>query len=502
MREIFLIAWREYTQYVFSRGFLLLLLLAPIGFLGLAFLLGVMQKSIPERHYVIVDQTGLYAEHIEDNLTTLHARQEIRAWDQFVTINASTSLSEDNQIAPPFAPDEVTFERVRAFQEAGSFPAARAAAAPYLKVDPAAFEPPKRRYIGHNLAVIKKITGDNDVINFIRPYLLDEKKLTDTDAPLFAALIIPEGFNRENKVPAEYWSRNLVDTELKDALSVAMTSALRKQTASEFGVSDKNYESIISTNALLKAFRPDRATEDAALNLRDKIETSLPAIMTYVLFILIFSVGSLLLTNTIEERSNKIVEMLLSSVTANQLMMGKLIGIGAVGLTIPVIGALFALGSAATLFAGNEVAEQVLASVLLSPLVWVYLFYFLCGYVIFAMMYLAIGAISNSLQDAQTFLGPVTLVVMAPLPLMVLVFQDPNGMIASIMTWIPIYTPYAVMLRAASDPPLWEIIGATIFMLVFGAFFVGLMGRIFRRGLLNDSPANLKSLVRLTTGRG
>ena len=118
------------------------------------------------------------------------------------------------------------------------------------------------------------------------------------------------------------------------------------------------------------------------------------------------------------------------------------------------------------------------------------------------MMYLAIGAISNSLQDAQTFLGPVTLIVMAPLPLMVMVFQDPNGLVASIMTWIPFYTPYAVMLRAASGPPLWEIIGATVFMLVFGAFFVSLMGRIFRRGLLNDSPPNLRALIGLAAGRG
>ena len=315
-------------------------------------------------------------------------------------------------------------------------------------------------------------------------------------------MIIPDQFGKDGDVPAQYWGRNLVDTDLKDDLKRALDWVLQREAAQGFGLSDANYSTIITTRAVLNSFRPDRASEEAALNLRDRIETTLPAAMTYVLFILIFSVGSLLLTNTIEERSNKIVEMLLSSVTADQLMLGKLIGIGAVGLTIPAIGLILSLVGAFTVFAGNELVTGLIATVLLSPLIWIYLFYFLCGYVIFAMMYLAIGAISNSLQDAQTFLGPVTLIVMAPLPLMVMVFQDPNGLVASIMTWIPFYTPYAVMLRAASGPPLWEIIGATVFMLVFGAFFVSLMGRIFRRGLLNDSPPNLRALIGLAAGRG
>jgi len=317
------------------------------------------------------------------------------------------------------------------------------------------------------------------------------------DVPLFAALILPKGFGNGPDIAAQYWSRNLVDIELKDDLSAALNRVIRLEQASQKGLTQPDYEAIVTTRANLNEFRPDRETIDAELNIKDRVETALPAMMTYFLFILIFSVGHLLLTNTIEERSNKIVEMLLSSVSANQLMLGKLIGIGAVGLTIPAIAAMFAIVGMMTIFADNQIASEIVSELLFSPLMWVYLFYFLCGYIIFAMMYLAIGAISNSLQDAQTFLGPISLLVMAPLPLMVLVFQDPNGLLATIMTWIPFYTPYAVMLRAASDPPLWEIISATVFMLFFGGFFIALMGRIFRRGLLNSSPTNLKTLFKL-----
>jgi ABC-2 type transport system permease protein len=113
------------------------------------------------------------------------------------------------------------------------------------------------------------------------------------------------------------------------------------------------------------------------------------------------------------------------------------------------------------------------------------------------MIFLAIGAVSNSLQDAQSYLGPVMILVFAPLPFMFMVFQNPNGLVATILTWIPIYTPYAVMMRAAADPPLGEIIGATALMLAFAFVFSRLMGRIFKAGLLQSSPPKARDLVRI-----
>ena len=231
--------------------------------------------------------------------------------------------------------------------------------------------------------------------------------------------------------------------------------------------------------------------------MRDSIETALPAVMTYMLLVIIFGVGNLLLTNTIEERSNKIVEVLLSSVTANQLMIGKLIGIAAVGLTMPTI---FAFGGAVVALAASGGADWIshaLAALFGSHLLAVYLFYFACAYVIFAMIFLAIGAVSNSLQDAQSYMGPVMLLVFLPLPFMIMVYQNPNGLIASILTWIPIYTPYAVMLRASSDPPLWEIVGATALMLAFAVVLVRVLGRIFRNAILQASPPKAKDVWRL-----
>ncbi|MEO1150591.1 MAG: ABC transporter permease [Pseudomonadota bacterium] len=501
MRSALLIAWREYRQYVFSRGFLLLLLVVPVGLVVVGSLFQVASNTVPVRPFVVIETGDRYTKQVDAYLNREAARTTVTAWLEYARFSAAEPLT--GRVPPAFDPD-TNFSsleaRVDAYIAAGGAPAANGAIAPYRVEGAPAFSAPRRRF--------QRVTTPNDLrdatagsfIARLRAYMDGSAANSSAGSePLFAALVLPAGFGAETSpgVTAQYWSTNLVDVELRALLQRALTRALQREAALGAGLSDDGFTAVVNARAIIDEYRPDRAAEEAALDLGDRVESGLPALMTYVLFILIFSVGSLLLTNTIEERSNKIVESLLSSVTAGQLMIGKLVGIGAVGLTIPTIGILVASLAAFTVMADNVVLREIVSALIFSPLVWVYLFYFICGYVIFAMIYLAIGAISNSLQDAQTFIGPVTLVVMAPFPLMAFVFQDPNGLIAKIMTWIPIYTPYAVMLRAAADPPLWEIIGATILMLVFAFFFVRIMGRIFRRGLLNDSPPNLRSLIRL-----
>jgi ABC-2 type transport system permease protein len=184
-------------------------------------------------------------------------------------------------------------------------------------------------------------------------------------------------------------------------------------------------------------------------------------------------------------------------------MIGKLIGIAAVGLTMPTI---FLIGGGALALAAGgsgagDMMRDVMGILFTSNFLLIYLFYFLAAYAMFAMIFLAIGAISNSLQDAQSYMGPVMLLVFAPLPFMIMVFQDPNGVVASVLTWIPIYTPYAVMMRVAADPPLWEIAGATCLMIAFAIVFGRLMGRIFRAAILQSAPPKAKDLLRLARAK-
>lgn len=507
MREALLIALREYKQYIFSRGFLLFLIMFPVGVIFGGAAIGLLENSRPARPFVVFDETGSYTDEIDREIERRHMAYALSAWDAYLNAMADPEALEQEQIPEPFSPSTPAVGRMEAFKAAGGFGAAQTVAAPYLKPGAPDFTPPKRAFFRLPLPEdVASATSIEEAADRLRPYLLDQRRLPDGDsvmgAKLFAAILIPKGFGSgAEDAAAEYWSRNLTDPSLQSAISRALDAALQRQAVARYGLSAAALDDIADIDAPVSAFRPDKAPSEAELGLKDKIETAMPAALTYMLLVIVFGVGNLLLTNTIEERSNKIVEVLLSSVTADQLMLGKLIGIGAVGLTMPAIFLLGGLGASLAAMSGNEIATHVLSALFSSNLLLIYLFYFFCAYAIFAMIFLAIGAVSNSLQDAQSYMGPVMLMVFAPMPFMVLIFQNPNGLAASILTWIPIYTPYAVMMRAASDPPIWEIAGATALMLAFAIFLMRVMGRIFRQAILQASPPKARDLWRLARGK-
>ena len=512
MTQILLIAWREYKQYVLSRGFLLFLVMFPLGFMVGGAAIGFAEQAKPARHFVVFDQSaGEYGRAIDQEIEDRRQRRILAAWDAYLEFSADPEALAQGLIPAPFGPAGVSRARLEAYAAAGGVAAAKKAAAPYLKEGATPFFASRKALV--RIDAPKEVAAAQsleEAADLLRPYLLEDKKVIGPDGPvdLFAALLIPRDFGAARNEgdqavssEAQYWSRNITDGVLRDAVSTALDSTLRRQLVSDYGLEATVLDDIRDVTAPIGDYRPDRQEDAAQLGLRDQVEIFLPAALTYMLVVIIFGVGNLLLTNTIEERSNKIVEVLLSSVTADQLMFGKLIGIGAVGLTLPSVFLVGGSIAALAVPASAELMGGVMQTLFATPLFAIYLFYFFCAYAIFAMIFLAIGAISNSMQDAQSYMGPVTLLMFAPLPFVMMVYQNPNGVVASVLTWIPIYTPYAVLMRAASDPPLWEIIGATAFMLVFAWALARVMGRIFRRALLQAAPPKAKDILKLAVRR-
>ncbi|MFP3944736.1 MAG: ABC transporter permease, partial [Alphaproteobacteria bacterium] len=196
------------------------------------------------------------------------------------------------------------------------------------------------------------------------------------------------------------------------------------------------------------------------------------------------------------------VELLLSSVTPMQLMLGKLIGVAAIGLitvTAWTLGALFALGW------GNEATGDpggLLAFLVSSGLVPAFLAYFIPGYLMYAAVFLGVGSMCNSISDAQGYLGPLMAAMFVPLILIGVILVDPNGAVARVISWIPLYTPYFMMLRLGANPPLIDIVGSYILMLTTVAFLIWSMGRVFRHSILRTGqPPRLLDLFRMARRR-
>lgn len=503
MRATLLIAWREYKQYILSRGFLIFLVTFPVLIALGGAAIGLLEATRPTRMFVVYDAAGGYAEAIDREIRESEERAVITAWDAYLAAAIDRTRIDPETLPQPFAPGAVTHARQQAFFEKGGVEAARKAVAPYLRRGAPMFIAPRGQFARLPLTdEVRTAASISAAAETLRPYLLGEKRYPGAGDSLFAAVLIPAGYTGgDDGETAQFWSNNLTDPALEITVARALSAAAARKLSEGFGLSPGQLDEIADVEAPVKSYRPDKIGGGGELQDIDRLRSAvIPAAMTYMLLVVVFGVGNLLLTNTIEERSNKIVEILLSSVTANELMLGKLLGIAAVGLTMPAV--FFLSGALFALIGGGETMQTLIFVLFDSWFILIYVFYFFCAYAIFAMIFLAIGAVSNSLQDAQSYMGPVMLLVFAPLPFMVMVFQSPNGLVASILTWIPIYTPYAVMMRAAADPPLTEIVGATALMLAFAIVLARVMGRIFRAAILQSAPAKARDIVRLARAKG
>jgi len=207
-----------------------------------------------------------------------------------------------------------------------------------------------------------------------------------------------------------------------------------------------------------------------------------------------------------EEKTNRIVEVLASSAKPYDIMMGKILGIGAMGLVQMVFWAL--LGTAISMLAGtillklglvdpdpaamsamqaNDGLPEGFTMPSISPWLGVaFVFYFLAGYFIYATLFAAVGSAVDQEQDAQQLQMPITLPIVIPILFIGNVISDPNGTLAVVMSLIPFFTPILMIVRvAAASVPLWQIVLSVILPILTFFGLVWVASRIYRIGIMS-----------------
>jgi ABC-2 type transport system permease protein len=212
--------------------------------------------------------------------------------------------------------------------------------------------------------------------------------------------------------------------------------------------------------------------------------------------------GSLLLLGVIEERSNRLIEVLLSSVSAEEFMAGKLLGIAGIGLTILaawlVVGLLIMInGSGPTVAFAYDAIRLILSG----PYLPAFAFYFVVAYLTIASVFLGLGSVCNSQQEAQSLLTPLIFALMLPFFLLMPMLEDPNGPLATTIGWIPVYTPFVMMVRLSTNPPWTEVAAASAMTLGFSLLVLWGMARLFRSAVLRTGqPPRLVEIWRMIRG--
>ncbi len=213
--------------------------------------------------------------------------------------------------------------------------------------------------------------------------------------------------------------------------------------------------------------------------------------LAYFLFFLLYIVtllyGQQVMSSVLEEKTSRIVEVVLSTARPVELMTGKLFGIALVGLTqlaiwFTVLVALTAPGVAASLVALPEGVTIPTVSV---GIMIHFFALFLLGFFLFASLYAAVGAASNDLREAQQLASMIVIFVVLPVFLMFSVINDPDSTMAVVASLIPPFTPLLMLLRiVVKTPPVWQIALGYVLTAGFVAGLLWACGKIYRIGIL------------------
>lgn len=236
--------------------------------------------------------------------------------------------------------------------------------------------------------------------------------------------------------------------------------------------------------------RSRTVTAEGEKETNEILNVLMPMAFMLLLFVSVLTGGQGLMTTTIEDKSSRVVEVLLSAVSPLQLMTGKIIGQMAVGFVI--------LGAYAGMGLGGLVAFALVGMLDLSLLVYLVIFYVIAFFVVASLM-AAIGAAVNEMREAQTFMTPVMLTLVIPWVLWMPISRDPNSTFAVVMSFLPPVNSFVMLLRMSSTtpPPLWQVWVSILIGLASAYAAVWFAAKVFRIGILMfGKPPDFKTLVR------
>ena len=292
---------------------------------------------------------------------------------------------------------------------------------------------------------------------------------------------------------------------------------------------DKEVLKTLRTNINLEQFSISETGEEKSSN--SGILYGAGFILGIMIYIFVLVYGIQIMQGVIDEKTSKIVEVIVSSVKPFQLMMGKIIGIASVGLlqfTIWIL-LIFVLSSGVFAYFGMKMPQQQMMEQVtqqmdnpevqeamesqnskimgfftemnqlpFAKIAAVFVFYFLGGYLLYGALFAAVGSAVDSIQDSQQFQFPITLpLLIGYMGLFFFVLRDPHGQVSFWLSIIPFTSPVAMVGRIAFDVPLWEL-ALSMALLVCGFLFTTwIAGRIYRVGILmTGTKVNYKVLAK------
>ena len=431
MNKMFAVMKREYFQVVRKKSFIIMTLLLPFLMAGLMFLPGLMMaKGMGKKRIAVLDGTGqLQSAFSKPNEEPKEEKKDLRK-----------ELIENRRRGPQI-PSQMTIEYVNHADAADADEAAK----PYLK----------------------RLSADKD----------SPEKLEGVFAIPRAAVSDPEA-------KMTYYSRASTDLVTQGRLSHLANRALQRMRLSANGINPETVDDLLQDLPVdaVQLSRSGERKKGGELNFIVAFLFGAMLILPSLVY------GQETMRGIVQEKTDRVVEVLVSSVSPMQLLTGKILGVAAVGLTQIAVWITMAgiLGAYATTVLDVAKAD-INFSQFIRPIIGVYfVIFYVLAYLTYVCVYAIAGAICNSEKEAQQFMMPIMLFMMAPWILMMPIVLNPDAPFAVAFSLAPVFGPITMFVRATvTDPPMWHfLVCVGVSILTILAFF-WVTAKIFRLGILS-----------------
>ncbi|MBR1792223.1 MAG: ABC transporter permease [Bacteroidales bacterium] len=357
----------------------------------------------------------------------------------------------------------------------------------------------------------------NDDVTYLPAGGLDyaQRQLREVDS-IDAVLYIPARFNTIPTDAFLYYRSDKPTTQVQKDVDNQLQVILRDKILLDVhNISSDDYALITSTTIRLHSLDLETG-RDGFL----EVKILLAAILAFIIFMAVMMFGSQVMRGVAEEKSSRIVEVIICSVRPFQLMMGKVTGIGLVGLTqfllwlflsaIAVVGIqtansdLFAqaqqqINITEVATKGADAAAQMaslqnqgvaselmqgLASINFSAIIFSFVFYFLFGYLLYASLFAAVGSLVDNDTSDQQFTLPLTIPLMLPILLLPAMMKAPAGALSVWLSIIPFTSPIAMMFRIPFGVPFWQLALSMVLLLLTFPLCTWIASRIYKSAIL------------------
>jgi len=324
--------------------------------------------------------------------------------------------------------------------------------------------------------------GTASLADAAKPYLNRLNADKATGKRIDAVMLIPGNVFAGTDAKMTFYSRSSTDFITQERVASVANRAIQRQRLAGRGI-DSNTIDALSSEVPVDSVQFSRSGEQKKGGEGNFI---VGFVFAALLIIPSFIYGLETMRGIVQEKSERIVEVLVSSMTPRELLTGKILGVAAVGLTqvavwLTLIAAVGAFGAASAMVAGFNVSQ------FLRPMVFVYfLLFFILGYLTFVCIYAIAGAACNTDKEAQQLVAPIQMLMMVPWFVMVAIITNPDSTFAVALSLMPVYGPITMFVRTlVSEPPVWHVITSIAVSIVTIAVFFYVTAKIFRVGILS-----------------